>query len=369
MDSFPPSDLTSCIAIICNGEMDELESAAKRIKQCKKTIVVDGGFHHCLKMDLKPCYVVGDLDSIEPKLLEKIDSHVQIIRLERAKDQTDTEQAIKTANTLCQDPQILVFGGLGGRLDHTLNHLLFLLKHPLKLFLESKEQLVFALNDVSGEINIADKEYKTMALFPLSGAAHSVLFKTKEAVYEYPIVDKSKLFAFPFDEHCSLAIGKGELIVILDKRDLTLTSSQKDAAMRFTLKQPLIQILDDLRYQSLHYHEGPLLSKEQRVFNIQATSGKCLFNTQVGTTVSLIPFYGPAKEIVTERLGWELGPVTGQEMGKATHLDHLTKDFASISNIAMSDTFSIQLQDGELLCIITDSKIDQDMVKRLKQWL
>ena len=92
-------------------------------------IAADGGYARALAVGLVPTILVGDLDSLEPSLVEAAAADgVEILRSPVAKDESDTELALLEAVRLGAT-RVTVIGALGGRLDHALANV-WLLGHP-----------------------------------------------------------------------------------------------------------------------------------------------------------------------------------------------------------------------------------------------
>ncbi len=90
-------------------------------------VAADSGLHRAVALGQRVDLVVGDLDSVDPAVLDDA-VHVGGTRVEAHpadKDATDLELAIAAA---CDAgaPRVLVVGGHGGRLDHLLANLLLL---------------------------------------------------------------------------------------------------------------------------------------------------------------------------------------------------------------------------------------------------
>ncbi|MBO5326803.1 MAG: thiamine diphosphokinase [Clostridia bacterium] len=82
-------------------------------------IAADSGFDNAKALGEKPSILVGDLDSIKEK---KVPDGVEIYRVPVEKDLTDTQLAVELALSKgARD--IVIIGGLSGRLDHTLSNL------------------------------------------------------------------------------------------------------------------------------------------------------------------------------------------------------------------------------------------------------
>jgi len=90
-------------------------------------IAADGGLVHLEEAGFHPNILIGDLDSLEEKERQKVGERgIRILAHSKEKDDTDTELAIQHALSI--DPEeILVVGGIGDRLDHTLSNVGLLL--------------------------------------------------------------------------------------------------------------------------------------------------------------------------------------------------------------------------------------------------
>lgn len=112
--------------IFANGVANSLIDALSIIRSDDLIIAVDGGTGHCIALGIIPTVVIGDLDSIYPDDLKKMENQkAKIIRYPAKKDQTDLELAIRYAIDNGYN-EILVFGALGARWDMTLANVLFM---------------------------------------------------------------------------------------------------------------------------------------------------------------------------------------------------------------------------------------------------
>ena len=87
-------------------------------------IAADSGFDNAALLGEKPTILVGDLDSINLDSIKekKIPDGVEIYKVPAEKDLTDTQLAVELALSKgARD--IVIIGGLSGRLDHTLSNL------------------------------------------------------------------------------------------------------------------------------------------------------------------------------------------------------------------------------------------------------
>ncbi|MCT8139783.1 thiamine diphosphokinase [Anaerobacillus sp. CMMVII] len=112
------------INIVAGGPFSSLP--VLRLDSNEIWIAVDRGLEHLLRYDIEPDYVLGDFDSVSPKLMNKIRQQ-RFKQFPAQKDETDLELAISYA--LKEKPDIInVFGATGGRLDHGLVNLQLLLR-------------------------------------------------------------------------------------------------------------------------------------------------------------------------------------------------------------------------------------------------
>ena len=85
-------------------------------------IAADSGWHNAKALGEKPSVLLGDFDSIGG---DKLPDGVEILQVPAEKDLTDTQRAVDLALSRgARD--IVIVGGLSGRLDHTLSNLAIL---------------------------------------------------------------------------------------------------------------------------------------------------------------------------------------------------------------------------------------------------
>lgn len=90
-------------------------------------VAVDGGADTLARLGIVPQMVVGDLDSISSRTRAELEAQgIETVLLPVAKDETDTEAALRLVVERGAQ-EIIVFGALGGpRLDHLVGNLLLL---------------------------------------------------------------------------------------------------------------------------------------------------------------------------------------------------------------------------------------------------
>ena len=109
-------------AFIFTGGEIVADAITERPQKDDLTIAADAGLLNAKSFGVKPQILIGDFDSLgipDPKAAD------EIIQLPPEKDDTDTQLAVKTALERGAD-EIVIVGGLWGRLDHTLSNLAIL---------------------------------------------------------------------------------------------------------------------------------------------------------------------------------------------------------------------------------------------------
>jgi len=138
-------------------------------------LAVDGGADAVVATGLRPGLVVGDMDSVSPATLAALEAEgVEVVLLPTAKDETDTEAALRLAVERGAN-EIMVYGALGGpRLDHLVGNLL-LLSSPwladVGVFLVDDEHEVFL---VKNDVVFSGESGDLVSLLPLTPEVHNV---------------------------------------------------------------------------------------------------------------------------------------------------------------------------------------------------
>lgn len=105
----------------------EAECSGVIFDKNRYVICADGGYSLAKKMDIKPDVIIGDFDTYK----DSLPSDCEVIKYNEEKDDTDTMLAVKLALERGYR-NIVICGGIGGRLDHTfanIQTLRYILKH------------------------------------------------------------------------------------------------------------------------------------------------------------------------------------------------------------------------------------------------
>ncbi len=159
--------------------ISKYETIREMIKPQDLILCADGGLKHANKLQLKADIVVGDLDSNHLELPKE----TEIIRYPIEKDETDTMLAAKVAlERGCKD--ILIFGGLGGRFDHSLANLSLLVWIKQKggngRLMDEKNEIFILL---AGKTEIPKRDGWRISFFPMNGDAKGVTLTG----FKYPL--------------------------------------------------------------------------------------------------------------------------------------------------------------------------------------
>ncbi len=176
--------------IFLNGEMNLPEFFFQYYTPGEIILAVDGGLRFVQHLGIKPDILVGDLDSIDESQLKQIQSQKVIIkRFSPHKDETDFELALLEVENYSWK-QIRVYGGLGGRLDHTIANLSIA---GSKRYVD--RQIIFT--DTSQEVfftikgkKISGKPGDLISLIPWGGDVTGIFTDG----LEYPLKDETLYF-------------------------------------------------------------------------------------------------------------------------------------------------------------------------------
>ena len=130
------------IVLIGNGLCDK--KTILNYSKNFKIIAVDGGLRHCIKNNINPLYVLGDMDSAKQKHIQRY--KIKIIKLSD-QNSTDFEKAISNVSA----PLIYCLGFLGNRFDHSLAAINVLSKYHRKkniLLIGKKDVLAVFSNSI-----------------------------------------------------------------------------------------------------------------------------------------------------------------------------------------------------------------------------
>ena len=162
------------ILIFANGDLPNIEKARSILRDDDYIICADGGTRHASSLDLKPALVIGDMDSAESSLLQKLQADdVPIELFPRDKNETDLELAINKAIEL-HSKEIVIVAALGGRLDQTLANIALLTDPRLAAFnikLDDGVEEIFFCRD---QVQVHGRSGDIVSLIPWQGVVDGI---------------------------------------------------------------------------------------------------------------------------------------------------------------------------------------------------
>lgn len=128
-------------------------------------IAADGGLLNLEKYSITPDLILGDFDSLgfEPE-------GENVIKHPVRKDDTDMMLAVKKAIELGYN-EIVIFGGCGGRLDHTLanvNTMVYAMEKDVKISILDSENDLYITDD---DIKLSHRDKNNFSLFSINKKA------------------------------------------------------------------------------------------------------------------------------------------------------------------------------------------------------
>ncbi len=201
------------ITAICEGG---LASCYHRPEEDDFILCADRGWKLAIEAGITPDAVISDFDSYEGS-----DIPVKhIMRHPVEKDDTDTMLCVKYA--LEHDMKdILIIGGIGGRLDHTVANLqtmLYAAKRGARIEMRDGSSRLYMLSAPHRtRIRLPKTEGYTLSVFALGGECSGI---SERGVY-YELTDAVLTSDFPLGvsnritaEEAQISIGEGNLLIV-----------------------------------------------------------------------------------------------------------------------------------------------------------
>ena len=176
-------------------------------------IGVDRGAYILASLKIPMDLAIGDFDSVTLSEKELIQTYAkEMIALNPVKDDTDFEAALKAIDLDAYD-LIYVYGGLGGRLDHTFMNLRIVSMYPNKLCMLDDLNRVIAYK--KGVYKLSKDDYRYVSLFTTNTACITI-----EGV-KYPLVKQdltiTDLYTISneiLQEYATLTVHDGIVVVM-----------------------------------------------------------------------------------------------------------------------------------------------------------
>ncbi len=159
------------------------DGIVERPEEGDLVIAADSGYRNAKRLGVKINMLIGDMDSIGGNFdFGEIGPDVELVKLPTEKDDTDAAYAAKLAlKSDCDD--IVIIGGLSGRLDHTLANLSLLEyldaaggknKKVTATVTDGKNRVRYIKND---GLLIPRSHFKYFSLIPVTDVCRGVTVK------------------------------------------------------------------------------------------------------------------------------------------------------------------------------------------------
>lgn len=187
-------------------------------------IAVDGGINYCGVLEIEPDILIGDFDSVnetqrEAILQMKEAAPERVVVLKPEKDDTDMLAALRLGLEKGYD-YFLIYGGCGGRMEHTLANiqcLLFLKNNGAVGYLMDGSGMVFVMKNE--EVKLRDNLEGYFSLFCLGKEAKGVTIRGMK----YELTDFVMTNDFPIGvsnefigKEATISVKDGELVGIVN---------------------------------------------------------------------------------------------------------------------------------------------------------
>jgi thiamine pyrophosphokinase len=148
--------------ILAGADIDDYAWLRSRINDDDNIICADSGLRHANAVGVKPDIIIGDMDSVEPEMLDDYKTSSKIIH-DIDQNSTDLMKALAVCDT---SMPIDIYGASGGRADHDFSNILTLmnLKSPNQVSLISNNEL---RRVVTGEYVLQGRKGDYVGVFPL----------------------------------------------------------------------------------------------------------------------------------------------------------------------------------------------------------
>ncbi len=189
----------------------------------KKDLVIaaDGGYNYLLDKKIKADIILGDFDSVAQETDLSSLSSSEIIKLNPVKDETDTLYAINKGIQL-GFTTFYIYGGTGGRTDHTIANiqsLLMLAKKGLKGYLFAENEIMTVIHN---SMICFDQTYEgNVSAFSLETVSYGVT----ELGLKYSLDNYNMSNSYPIGvsneftgKESSITVKDGSLLIIFPRQ-------------------------------------------------------------------------------------------------------------------------------------------------------
>ncbi len=204
--------------IMANGDYGQLKYYGEQLKDVDMVLCADGGANYAYKMNLIPDFIIGDMDSIDNEVREyyQRNKKVRFKKYPQQKDFTDTQLVINQAEDLGAT-DIIFFGTIGKRLDHTLSNIyscIEICSHLNSIVHYSPEYSVYI---VSSSLLLQGMPGEIVSTIALSDKVTSFSIGGVEYPLDNVVLEKSNPYAISnrlVVDKAEITVGNGIVVII-----------------------------------------------------------------------------------------------------------------------------------------------------------
>lgn len=202
-----------------NGTYDKLNYYKDYLRRYNPDIIIcaDGGLKTALKVGVIPDVLMGDFDSVEKEEYDYIKEKTKVIAYQKRKNYTDVFLCLKYAMENGYN-DIVLFGVLGTRLDHSLVNI-YLLKYAFDNF--SKVKIINEYNEIfliNNYIRLSGVKDKTISVLPYSDVIDGIYLKG----FSYPLYNATMSKENPYgvsnyadSDSVEIKINSGTAVIVI----------------------------------------------------------------------------------------------------------------------------------------------------------
>lgn len=203
--------------IFSGGEIFDYSVVSRNISHYV-VICADSGLYHCKKLDIFPQVVIGDFDSYKGEIYPES----KVIKSSPEKDDTDTMLCVKYAIEKGARA-IKIYGGLSGRLDHTIANIQAL-KYCAERNVHAEIDDGFNRALVQGEKSICEYRKDDSKYFSVFSLTDKVFIRELSGV-KYPLEKYYLTSGFPLgvsneitSDSARLEVSGGYALIIFSRK-------------------------------------------------------------------------------------------------------------------------------------------------------
>ena len=207
------------IVVFLNGEYNYSMEFIKTITEKAFVLCADGGANASFHYGVMPNKIVGDLDSIEPEILNSYKRlNVEIQKYPVEKDFSDFELILNMIkeNTIFNSSEVIILGSSGGRIDYIINNLMLLEGTKNVTMITENEEIYYR----DEPFVIENREEARVSFISLDDTIMNMTLKGFKYSIENKLIKRntSQLVSNEvISKKAEVLFDKGKMLVILEK--------------------------------------------------------------------------------------------------------------------------------------------------------